>query len=312
MTLTHHATTMYAYDLLVIANQYIPVNLSLVRAVRGFHMLAVLGPLLAYARNQQQYRRHESAWMTELKALVRSTFGEPVVAPDMDDPPYPAVGKRIANEVEDIYEHLYDVVPNEGLATWGSDLPVLMRLPFLDCPYCIPKRPLFKLDQVTRVPLLTRGLTQGTGLLVFAKCWKCGAHFFPDRITKVGPDGERHTQMLADAEFLRVSRTGLWVDRSIAHMQECAFAQFHGSISGFRSFFNCSFARGEFCKNTMCSTEKEDNATQGMSVSPCAKPIECLLNILCAGCSKHIRFSTLIGDRESRTLTHSYVLCLVT
>ena len=50
-------------------------------------------------------------------------------------------------------------------------------------------------------------------------------------------------------EYLWVSKMGLWVDRSIAHMQRVHFPQFHASVSGFWAFFNHSFARGRLLQN---------------------------------------------------------------
>ena len=102
------ASVMDAFKLIVLANQYIPVSLSLPQAARGFHLIILLAPLLAYAVNQGWFRKHKSAWATEAKHMLRTVFGEAHEPGNKEyDLPHEGVGERITEEYEEICEALH-------------------------------------------------------------------------------------------------------------------------------------------------------------------------------------------------------------
>ena len=188
--------------------------------------------------NQRRFRKHKSAWATEAKHLLRTVFGEAHGPGNTEyDLPHEGVGEQIAEEYEEICKGLHlKGDTNVDLTQWASGLPVLLCPPYWHCPYCDPKRPLFKLDNVVKVPVITHHFNLITGFLVTAQCTLCHAHFFPDCITRILPGGDRHTNMLVATEYLQVSRKTLWVHCCVAQMQEVAFLQFHASAGVSRHF----------------------------------------------------------------------------
>ncbi|KAJ7669640.1 hypothetical protein B0H17DRAFT_1162224 [Mycena rosella] len=115
----------------------------------------------------------------------------------------------------------------------------------LDCKFCPP-------DGTNRIPSLHRrkkGKDQKVWLLdasfrwvsadlVIAHCTKCRADYYPDRITQVANGRRRSQQLEYDAEFLRVSKSGVWVHRKIARSQEKALNRFHSGWSNFAEWVN--------------------------------------------------------------------------
>ncbi|KAJ7049023.1 hypothetical protein C8F01DRAFT_1213474 [Mycena amicta] len=74
--------------------------------------------------------------------------------------------------------------------------------------------------------------------LTVATCSKCHADFYPDRITIRGNGRQRSEILECDTEFIRVSKSGVWVHREIARSQERSFRRFHSGWSNFASWLN--------------------------------------------------------------------------
>ena len=183
-----------------------------------------------------------------MKALLRSTFGEPGSEDGYDNEAHPAMGMQLGEDFEEICDSLHiDGLTDLDPKAWVAQLPILMCPLYWECPYCQLKRPLFKLDPVVKVRLISSDYKMVIGLLVTAQCTKCATHFFPDRITQVMQGGERRMQMLVKTQFLRVSHQGLWVHRNVAVMQEAVFLTFHASASGFQSFLKRTMPPSKHC-----------------------------------------------------------------
>ncbi|KAJ6537067.1 hypothetical protein B0H19DRAFT_1038508 [Mycena capillaripes] len=76
--------------------------------------------------------------------------------------------------------------------------------------------------------------------LFIAHCSSCRADYFPDRITYRDPQNARRQQLELSAEYLRVSKHGIWVHRQIAVFQEKALHRFHAGWSNFADWVNDS------------------------------------------------------------------------
>ncbi|KAF8193148.1 hypothetical protein K438DRAFT_1906769 [Mycena galopus ATCC 62051] len=84
--------------------------------------------------------------------------------------------------------------------------------------------------------LLDKSYHWVSATLLVGYCAKCKADYYPDRITQIGFQGHRTQVLEYDAEFLRVSKVGIWVHRKIAVAQEKALHRFH---SGWSNFADC-------------------------------------------------------------------------
>ncbi|KAF7372702.1 hypothetical protein MVEN_00133600 [Mycena venus] len=74
--------------------------------------------------------------------------------------------------------------------------------------------------------------------LLVAYCARCHAEYYPDVITQKGAGRYRIQLLEYDAEYLRVSKSGVWVHRKIALAQEKALHRFHSGWSNFADWIN--------------------------------------------------------------------------
>ncbi|KAJ7048808.1 hypothetical protein C8F01DRAFT_1213591 [Mycena amicta] len=114
--------------------------------------------------------------------------------------------------------------------------PILMCTPRTMCMFCVdplyPSR-LYR-EEAKSVPLLAYDFHWVQATLAVAKCGKCNAKYYPDKVTYTHGVGRSRVQRLeCDAEFLRVSKHGVWIDRRVARAQENAVVKFHCGWTSF-------------------------------------------------------------------------------
>lgn len=74
--------------------------------------------------------------------------------------------------------------------------------------------------------------------LLIAHCVSCASDYFPDKITYTLAGHGRQQRLENDAQFLRVSKHGIWMDRSIAIAQENALLRFRAGWSNFADWLS--------------------------------------------------------------------------
>ncbi|KAJ7679922.1 hypothetical protein B0H17DRAFT_1206314 [Mycena rosella] len=74
--------------------------------------------------------------------------------------------------------------------------------------------------------------------LLIAHCTSCRADYHPDRITYKDDNTRRLQRSEMTADYLRVSKHGIWVHRKIALSQENSLHRFHAGWSNFADWLN--------------------------------------------------------------------------
>ncbi|KAJ6462620.1 hypothetical protein C8R45DRAFT_1055970 [Mycena sanguinolenta] len=92
-------------------------------------------------------------------------------------------------------------------------------------------------------PMGRRHRDQRRALLQYSNhgtCSRCKADYYPDRITYTLHPGthSRRERLEYGADFLRISKHGIWIHRQIARAQEKALHRFHSGWSNFADWVN--------------------------------------------------------------------------
>ncbi|CAK5278146.1 unnamed protein product [Mycena citricolor] len=125
-------------------------------------------------------------------------------------------------------------------------LPVILVTKHLFCVFCpvgdLNLAPtLRRREKPHTIWLLTSQLAWVQADVFVAHCASCQADYHPDCVTfRVTPENRsRRLQKLDfDADYIRVSKHGVWVLRRVAEMQESALKRFHGGWSNFADWIN--------------------------------------------------------------------------
>ncbi|KAF8507792.1 hypothetical protein JB92DRAFT_2600530, partial [Gautieria morchelliformis] len=96
-----------------------------------------------------------------------------------------------------------------------------------------------------KVSLITRRFELKLAFLVTTQCAMCTVHLFPNHIMRRNEAHGQFQVLECETEYLHVSRKGVWVHCTLAHLQEMAMMQFHTSWLGFCGFVNHVIGRGE-------------------------------------------------------------------
>ncbi|KAJ6479389.1 hypothetical protein DFH09DRAFT_1253344 [Mycena vulgaris] len=238
--------------LIFILQLFFPPELAIQQAIYILGVLISLYPVLRLHVNQLNEARRQTlltGWMKSIQVLLRRAFHDE--ANDVETwktginlgPEY--VG-YICNDLDRLYTLL-------GLNNNNIDLSSFMFRPprpilstsRLNCKFCPPeyrnlvpsiRRRHKGVDQ--RVWLLDSAFKWVSADLVIGHCDSCGADYYPDRITRKGPGRKRFQVLEYDAEFLRLSKQGVWVHRQIAVAQEKMLHRFHAGWSNFALWLN--------------------------------------------------------------------------
>ncbi|KAK7026567.1 hypothetical protein R3P38DRAFT_3268154 [Favolaschia claudopus] len=89
-----------------------------------------------------------------------------------------------------------------------------------------------------RVWLLDANFRWISADLLVGECARCKAIYYPDTITRKSPGRKRVQELEYDAEYLRVSKHGVWVHRKIAEAQEAALLDLRSGWSRWADWIN--------------------------------------------------------------------------
>ncbi|KAJ3817929.1 hypothetical protein F5880DRAFT_1755014, partial [Lentinula raphanica] len=231
---------------------YFPGNTSFETALLALWTLLGILPLLSFHRNQLREPRqpYNTAWMRSLADIV----AEPLLSM-ADFVGHGWIDLEEVNECADSLvrdaETLFDLLNPEmdqELATRLGNLnakPILCTT-YRNCVLCTSTpgntdlATLRRRDKLVEVALLNQDLKWCQATLVVGHCRTCGADYFPDKIvfSSDNPNGLRQQKLIYDAQFLRISKHGIWVHRRIAFLQEQAVIHFHSGWSNFAGWLS--------------------------------------------------------------------------
>ncbi|KAJ6608558.1 hypothetical protein B0H10DRAFT_2302548 [Mycena sp. CBHHK59/15] len=229
-------------NFIIILQLYFLHEFSLQRAFYILTVLVATYPLFRLHLNQRQEPRQprETAWLRSVTAILARAFTSghehPFFPPEDDDVGI-QLGQRVCQDLEQLY-HLLGVDNNDSTPLFPEPHRILCTTS-LHCTLCYSE------DGCT--PTLRRhGKPQGVRLLdstfrwvkaelYVAYCGKCLAEYYPDRVTFHRDDNMRGRlqKLECKAEYLRVSKHGVWIHRKVAVAQEHTILRFHSGWSNF-------------------------------------------------------------------------------
>ncbi|KAJ7757675.1 hypothetical protein B0H14DRAFT_3096596 [Mycena olivaceomarginata] len=148
----------------------------------------------------------------------------------------------------------------------SSDPRTVLCTPHLSCVFC-PAGDLNITPTLRRVKkphsvwLLDNTLCWVEADLIIAHCASCQADYHPDCITYRDNDNHRLQRLETTAQYIRMSKHGVWAHRQIAILQENALNRFHSGWSNFADWLNDS--TGSRRKMTTRSLTEAVRATIG-------------------------------------------------
>ncbi|KAJ7883331.1 hypothetical protein B0H13DRAFT_2235402 [Mycena leptocephala] len=239
--------------LTLILELFFPPELAVPQVLYVFGALISLYPLFRLHRNQMCEARRQApltAWKRSIKTLLTRSFGEHAENADAW-----ASGVNLAEEyanyicgdMDRLYGQmgLYNASQSD-LDTFLIPRPCpILATRRLNCRFCpvgdrnlLPSLRRRQKKGNQNVWLLDATFQWVSASLLVAYCAKCHSEYYPDAITQKGA-GRSRTQVLEyDAEYLRVSKNGIWVHRKIAMAQEKALHRFHSGWSNFADWVN--------------------------------------------------------------------------
>ncbi|KAJ7481328.1 hypothetical protein B0H11DRAFT_2419421 [Mycena galericulata] len=239
-------------ELIFVLQLFFPPELAMQQAIYVLGVLIALYPVLRLHANQLNEARRQApvtGWMKSLKSLLIQAFQE-----EADDVEAWTTGLNFAPEYAGYIcrdlDRLYTLLGlNHNNADPASFIfrqprPVLVTSR-LNCKFCpaanrnlVPSLRRRRKGNQQSVWLLDSSFKWVSADLLVAHCATCKADYYPDRITRVGHGRQRSELLEYDAQFLRVSKSGIWVDRKIAIAQEKALQRFHSGWSNFADWVN--------------------------------------------------------------------------
>ncbi|KAJ7982836.1 hypothetical protein DFH06DRAFT_1466836 [Mycena polygramma] len=245
------ALTLSVRELIWILQMFFPPELPAHHALYILAVLISLYPILALHTNQRRGPRQPAVtgWMKTIRALLTRAFLEEA------DPGIWTNGQNVAEQhssyISNDLDKLYNLLgPHHGLNQGDQVLfrqpPPVLCTSRLQCKFCppgdsnLPRSLRRRLKNNTQsVWLLDDTYHWVSAILLVGYCAACKADYYPDRITRPGLRGAHRSQTLEyDAQYLRVSKSGIWVHRKIALSQEKALNRFHSGWSNFADWLN--------------------------------------------------------------------------
>lgn len=240
------------HDLITVFQVFFPLALTLDQALLVFTGIIAVLPLYKLHRYQQRQpqQRVETAWYTAIVSSLSILFNAEnnpdlrFLVPEAEGQnrqPETLLSRAITNDLEQIYELLgIEVnVPDHQTVEVIPKGPQILVTPRLNCAVCPHNEvhALRKKDLPQKVRLLDQDFSWREAFLFVAHCPVCRSDYYPDKYTyKVGH--HRYQKLEYTTEYLRVSKSGIWVHRSIAIAQERAISRFHCGWSNFATWLN--------------------------------------------------------------------------
>ncbi|KAJ7481115.1 hypothetical protein B0H11DRAFT_2173387 [Mycena galericulata] len=233
------------YNLIVFLQVFFPGGLSLQRSLYAIAILASLYPLFKLHKNQRREPRQPLAtgWYRSITLLILRAFHPERQDPEawLDEGPGDDYARSICDDLEQLYEYLGILESSSSNGKFFPDpRPILVthRLTCMFCPQSEGLHSLRRRRQVQTVRLLDHNFRWVKADLFIAFCQTCDAEYHPDRITYRHPNQTRMQKPEYDAKFLRVSKSGVWMDRRIAISQENALLRFRSGWSNFAEWLS--------------------------------------------------------------------------
>ncbi|KAJ7152119.1 hypothetical protein C8R46DRAFT_962436 [Mycena filopes] len=238
-------------DLILILQIFFPGDLPLHKALYLLGFLVSLYPLLRLHLNQQRQPRQpaRSAWVRSIQSLLTAAFQR--------EDPYPPIwatetSAEYAEYISDDLGPLFGMLgftPDDLRAPTPEPLfprpRVILRTPRLSCVFCpvadlniIPT--LRHREKPSKVWVLDVSSRWVEADLIVAHCASCRADYYPDRITYRDENEHRRQRLEMDAQYIRISKHGIWAHRKIALLQENTLNRFHAGWSNFADWLNDS------------------------------------------------------------------------
>ncbi|KAJ7087723.1 hypothetical protein C8R43DRAFT_939301 [Mycena crocata] len=237
--------------LVAVLHLYFTDELSLQRAFYILTVLVATYPLFRLHVNQRREPRQpaETAWLKSVFDILARAFDK-----KHEHPHYPPEGddvaadlhQRVCQDIEQLYHFLGIDDPSNQLFPKPHVILCTSRQNCTRCPADIHPRTLRRHEQPQKVRLLDANFRWVTAELYIAYCSKCDAQYHPDRITyrrsQTAPG--RLQKLEYDAQYLRVSKHGVWMDRRIALAQENAILRFHSGWANFAEWLSDTIGAG--------------------------------------------------------------------
>ncbi|KAH6916227.1 hypothetical protein BKA70DRAFT_1140333 [Coprinopsis sp. MPI-PUGE-AT-0042] len=233
-------------DLQFILDTYFPGTFPASQALLLLCSVFAVYPLLRLHRNQRLQPRQprQTAWLKAAHEAALNIFP----AEEAQNPnnrfwfqgewtSSRAISGNLLWDLEKISEL---IGPGEGENPFHIVPPVILITQRLNCIICAEdtsQRSLRRHEKPQTVWLLDAAFKWVQAQLFVAHCASCRADYYPDRIT-YSIDRHRYQKLELNAPFLRVSKHGIWVSRTIAHAQERATFRFHAGWSNFADWLN--------------------------------------------------------------------------
>ncbi|KAJ7126663.1 hypothetical protein C8R46DRAFT_926922 [Mycena filopes] len=248
-------------QLILILELFFPPELAVQQAIYVLGVLVSLYPLFRLHSNQLNEARRQSpltGWKRTIKTLLTAAFEQ-----EADNIQPWGTGISLAQEytdyicadIETLYSQLGIFNPSpDDLSSFlfRRPRPILTNTR-TNCKFCpagdrnlVPslrrRKSRRKNEGVQKVWLLDATFQWVSADLVVAHCGTCKADYYPDMITlKEAPGSFHRSQVLEySTDYLRVSKSGIWVHRKIAFAQEKALHRFHSGWSNFADWVNDS------------------------------------------------------------------------
>lgn len=236
------------YDFILVLQTFFPGVLRREKALKVLSKLASLFPVVQLHRNQQTEPRqpNRTGWIKSATDLISSAF-DAENTPELEHlVPEDVRGNILAEtwlarEILFDVDNLYDLLDIDGThpdSLFPKSSPVLITR-HQDCIVCPPndKHTLRRKDRPQVIRLLNPDYKWCQADLFIAHCPRCRSDYYPDKYTFI-EDEDRQQKLELDSEYLRVSKSGVWVHRSIAEAQERAIFRFHCGWSNFANWIN--------------------------------------------------------------------------
>ncbi|KAF9539932.1 hypothetical protein CPC08DRAFT_806138 [Agrocybe pediades] len=227
---------------------FFPPSLALPNVLNVIAAISSTFPLLSLHNNQKRVPRQptRTKWWKTARDILASAFQAEdlpelqfLVPPETrgNETPENWLSEILLSNMDHIHEYLDINEQNYG-RLFPKETPVLVSI-HQNCQLCPldeAKRLRCK-DKPQQVRVLGKDRKWLLGYVFVSHCKDCLADYWPDRYTFL--DGTTRKQKLEiNASYLRISKTGVWVHRSIAWAQEHAIFRFHCGWSNFAHYIN--------------------------------------------------------------------------
>ncbi|KAK7051727.1 hypothetical protein R3P38DRAFT_2502011 [Favolaschia claudopus] len=246
-------------QLIWILQMFFPPELPVQQALYVLGVLICLYPILGLHNNQRR-APHQPAftgWMKSIHAVLADAFRADAIP--LNDaslwgngigfgPETEYYARYLCNDIDRLSQMmgLHNDTQQDPLSSLVHPPRPIIVTSRVNCRFCPPgdsnivpslrRRPK---KHSQNIWLLDSSFRWVSATLLVGYCARCRADYYPDKITRPGPNGGHRTQVLEyDAKFLRVSKSGVWAHRRMAVVQEKTLYRLHGGWSNFADWLN--------------------------------------------------------------------------